>query len=154
MWSDRIRTAVSLDMKICGMLPRCLFRKDLLPQLLRALSAPQGLSYLQRAPHPRLFPSQEAQSLQWQMDASLHGPGHLGLNWDPLKGSSSSRAPCNCCWACIIVQFSFCPVLLLFPPFHRGNASQLFTTKFCHRIGFLGNLTWSEVSGDNYRASK
>ena len=48
----------------------------------------------------------------------------------------------------------FCPILLLSPPFHRGNAPQLLPTKLCLRVGFLENLTWSEVSGDNYRASK
>lgn len=34
--------------------------QDLLSQLLKVLSAPQGLSYLQRGPRPRLFLSQDS----------------------------------------------------------------------------------------------
>lgn len=51
-WS---RTAVSLDLKISGVLPGYLFTKDLLSQLLKVLPTPQGPSYLQ-SPSPKVIP--------------------------------------------------------------------------------------------------
>lgn len=116
-------------------------------------SAPSGTSWAAEHPQPRFFPSREAHIL-WRIDASGQGPGPLCPKGDTLKGNSSSGAFCNGCWAHSPAWLSLYSILLPSSPFYKGNTPwpTFYTLHSISEVGFLENLTWTQVSGDYYRA--